>query len=474
MAYSLAFDIGTTTIVGYLCDTIEKTVLCTIENSNPQSKYGLDVISRITYAGDSDENKDEISMCLGDTVKIMIEELEKAVKNSVHGIRKETPMQVDESFETTVDISANIGANADVIERMIVVCNPVIMGFFSHYLDIAGSDIGVDRTKIYLLPSVGGYVGADALAASYEVETIRCKKHTNAILVDIGTNTEIVLLTDNILMATSAAAGPALEGGNIRCGMRGEPGAIDSVTICETGTEDVPKDETGTEIKNKMTKAVNPTPQKNDIGQAINDNTDINIHVIGDIEAQGICGSGILDIIAVLLKMGIVDNTGYLCSKDEALTNKVPIKLANRIKDVAQDGETGITTRIFRLTDSIGISQDDIRAIQLAKSAIRSGIEMLLLKNNLTASVIDEIYLAGAFGLYINVESALSIGMIPVIENSTIIQSGNLAGIGACHIATELDIITDVINFKNDILTISLDRESAFQDMFFKYMNFEQ
>lgn len=405
--YSLAFDLGTTTLVGYLLEVTGNETVAILSRINPQIKYGLDVLSRVTFMQEAPENKDILSSCLGKEIERMSEEL----------LRK-----VDASLEDSH------------IKQIVLVGNPVIMGSIASY---------EFRVPIVLVPPIGNYVGADALVGAYIVETERLRgvPHPKSLLVDIGTNTEIILLTDTGKTATSAAAGPALEGGNISCGRIGVSGTVDKVTLTKT---------VGGEI-------------------------DIISHVIDDIsinDAEGICGSGLLDLLALMIECKTIDNTGYLYSKNEALAQKCPKKIASRIVELNGSSDNGKNGRGFRLTDKIVVTQEDIRALQLAISAIRAGIEVLFLEEKLTDTVMDNLYLAGAFGNHIDTDSAIKVGLLPPIKKDKIRQVGNLAGVGACKVALDANLLSDVIKLKNEIKTISLEGKKEFKDLFLQYMNF--
>lgn len=408
--YSLAFDLGTTTLVGYLIDTSTTETESTLSRINPQVKYGADVLSRVTFLQESPENKAILSSCLGEEIERMALTLLK---------------QVGISFENSC------------IGQIVLAGNPVIMGSIASY---------EFKLPVVLVPPIGNYVGADALVGAYIVEKERqdemdVLKSVKSLMVDIGTNTEIVLLSDKGKFATSAAAGPALEGGNISCGMIGKRGAVDKVMLTKTVSGEI----------------------------------DIITHVIGEIpidSAEGMCGSGLIDLLACLLECKVIDNMGYLYSKTEALAQNCPKKIAGKIIELAETSDSGKNGRGFRLTDKIVVTREDIRALQLAISAIRSGIEMLFLEGKLTDTVIDNIYLAGAFGNHIDTDSALRVGLLPDFDRTKIRQAGNLAGLGACAIASGKTPISDVIKLKNEIKVISLESKKEFRDMFMKYMNF--
>ena len=395
----IAFDLGTTTIVAYLCDLdagrIEKSTSC----PNEQIKYGLDVLSRVSFQSASYENAQKLSDALGDQICRMYDE---------------------------------ISSGQDAPKKALFVGNPVIMGSILHY-DFAKK--GIDAIRI---PGIGHYVGADALAGAMLAEKDRNGK--NILLIDIGTNTEIILLSDKAKTATSAAAGPAMEGGNLKCGMRGEEGAIEFVKLTET----------------------------------VSTNSDIVFKVIGDTAPRGICGSGYFSLLKLLIDKGVIDNNGYLLSKKEALQANVPARMAGRIHESNDRDNTENKDRYFSLTESIMLSQEDIRNLQLAIAAIRTGVEIVISEAKLTDAVIDNIYLAGAFGNKITIDSLIALNMLPKSMNDRIVQVGNIAGIGACSLLMDSDKITNAINLKKDILTVSLADHVDFQRIFFEKMNFAQ
>lgn len=411
--YGIAFDLGTTSIVAYLCDLDKGQIIETLIKPNPQIEYGLDVLSRVSFMNDNPDGKNILA-------------------TSLSGVM--------------LDMSAEFLSSKDCIapayKRMVIVANPIIMSTISNCSFSELSD------EIIRLPAIGGYVGADALAASYMVWSEQ-KKDSVDLMIDIGTNTEMVLMTPNGSWATSAAAGPALEGGNIVCGMAASDGAIDKFSLTHE----------------------------------VNTNSDIIFHTIDEhgsgIFPIGICGSGMLSLIQTLLKCGAIDRTGYLYSSKEALSKNVPLRIANRIHDTegfapsnASSSASLDRTRYIRLTDEVLVFQEDIRAIQLALAAIRAGEEILISKANLTREVNINIYLAGAFGNKLSVENATELGLLPSYPNIKIVQAGNLAGLGAVSILLAPYRIEEAIAFNKNIKNIQLANEPTFQNEFIKYMDF--
>ncbi|MCR4787593.1 MAG: ASKHA domain-containing protein [Lachnospiraceae bacterium] len=403
--YGTAFDLGTTTVVGYLCNLETGKVTGTLSESNAQIECGLDVLSRVSFRNASKENALKLASLLGDQVCRMANELISGIKSGVTDAGK-SPL------------------------KAVLVGNPVIMGSVADY-DFESA--GIEAVRI---PGIGHYVGADALAASYVTEKDR--KGRNIVIVDIGTNTEIILLSNGKKTATSAAAGPAMEGGNLVCGMRGEEGAIEFVKLTD----------------------------------AVSQNRDIIFKVIGDVAPTGICGSGYFFLLKALLEAGVINNDGYLISKEEALRANVPGRIVARIHENNDSDPASEKGRFFALTESIAIYREDIRNLQLAISAIKTGIDIVINEAGLTESVIDNVFIAGAFGNKISVDSLTAVGMLPGTLYDKAIRVGNIAGLGACLFMFDEVKITDAINLKKEILTVSLADHPDFQRLFMENMNF--
>ncbi len=397
----IAFDLGSTTLVGYLCALNEEPakILGVLSRSNPQIRFGADILSRVSYSARGQREREELQNILGEAVVSMTKQL--------------------------------LSDEPGILSRMILVGNPVILGSIRSYRFPFD-----DEVSVMALPPIGGYVGADALAASFALEQTR--GHRNLLLMDLGTNGEIVLLTDKVKLAASAAAGPAMEGGNISCGMRGEPGAVDQVSLT---------------AGDSMT-------------------SDLAFHVMGEEAPRGICGSGLLSLIQTLLQAHAIDNTGYLRSSVEAFSAGCPRKIAERILEHNGRDHERNTGNSFRLTDTILLTQEDIHELQLSVSALRTAVEMLLKEAKLTKEVIDGYHLAGAFGNYITIDSVLRLGILPGVPRERIFQSGNLAGSGGVLCLSLPDPVTAVTDFKKDILTLPLAEKNEFRDEFMAHIDF--
>jgi uncharacterized 2Fe-2S/4Fe-4S cluster protein (DUF4445 family) len=284
------------------------------------------------------------------------------------------------------------------------------------------------EARVCFLPLVAGFVGADAVAVT--LATRLADNDALRIAVDIGTNGEVILGSRARLMACSAPAGPALEGAQIRHGMRGALGAIDRAAVDD----------------------------------------DIHLHTIGDAPALGICGSGLIDLLAGLLSAGAIDWTGLIAMDARAsLPPRLAARLVMRGEErqivVARAGEAGAATEIV-------LTQDDVRQVQLAKGAIASGIAMLQHVAGVPDERIDELLLAGGFGNYVSVASAVRIGLIPALAAGRIRYVGNAASLGA-----QLCLLSEAeraraVELAGRIEHVSLAAHPDFEDIFVNAMNF--
>jgi len=374
-----AVDIGTTTIVGYLMDLYTGKELATASTLNPQTQFGGDVITRTNFA--SHEGG--------------LEQLHKTVVTAINELLAEACAQAQVELQDVyaVAVVGNtcmhhlfLGVNPEPIAKAPYVS--VISEMTSYpapELNLAINPAG----KVYVLPNIGGFVGADTVGVLLTTDIEQSDRIK--LVIDIGTNGEIVLGSKQRLVACSAAAGPAFEGAQITYGMRGAAGAIDHVLIDE----------------------------------------DIEISVIGNEKPKGICGSGLLDVVAELLKLGIVDWRGRMLTPDQ-WDPEVAKRFGDRLIEI--DGMKAfvlVKAGESALGKPITITQKDIRELQLAKGAIATGIRILMMELGIAVEDIDEVLLAGAFGNYLNPYSACRIGLIPMALFERIRPVGNAAGTGA-------------------------------------------
>ncbi len=418
-AYGMAFDIGTTSIVGTLLHLETGEEFAAVDSVNPQTVYGGDLMSRIAYA-QFDEKK--------------LVALRAKVLNAINGFVKEACRMA--------------GVSRDHVYKIVVVGNTCMHHIFlgvdvtfvglAPYAPAVSDGIVVPagelplksapHAQVCLLPIVAGFVGADTMACVlatriYESEELRA-------LVDIGTNGEVVMGSKDRLMACSAPAGPALEGAQIRHGMRGAMGAVEAVTIDD----------------------------------------DVHCNVIGSARAIGICGSGLIDACAKMLGAGVLDGTGRLRTRDR---ERLPPALGARLRTA----ESGVEFVLVRDVDAgkneaVTLTQGDIRQVQLAKSAIYSGIVLLQHVMGIGDDDLAELMLCGGFGNYINTESAVAIRLLPSVSLDRISYVGNAAHLGAQMALLSERERTRAEELAQRIEHVALAARPDFQDIFVDGMSF--
>jgi uncharacterized 2Fe-2S/4Fe-4S cluster protein (DUF4445 family) len=379
--YGLAVDIGTTTIAGYLCDLSSGEVVATDAMMNPQVAYGEDVMSRISYSVKSEEG---------------LRQLNQAIIKGLNQIAGRAAVQAGIKRSDIVDMTV-VGNTC--MHHIFLNINPLYLGKtpFSpgvhHSLDIKARDLGIKISPgayTHVLPIEAGFVGADNVGVLIAEEPYN--QEEMLLIIDIGTNGELILGNRSKLLSASCATGPAFEGAEIKHGMRAAPGAIERIKI-DPKTREV------------QFKVIGNERWSNDAK---------------NLKARGICGSGIFDVAAQMFLAGIIDKSGRFNSH-----LKTP-RLRKAGKEpafvIAWAEETAIE-------DDIVICQSDIRAIQLAKGAVYAGARTLM--NRLGVDRLDKVILAGAFGSYIDRESAAVIGLFPDCDLENVYAVGNAAGDGA-------------------------------------------
>jgi uncharacterized 2Fe-2S/4Fe-4S cluster protein (DUF4445 family) len=367
----LAVDIGTTKIAGYLVDLATGKTLAATGIMNPQISYGEDVITRI---GKARESAAEAAR------------LQKVVVTALNQI--------------TIDLCGEVKAKPENIVEAVVVGNTAMHHLFlglpvtqlglapyvpavSQALDVKSREIGLKIAPgayVHLLPNIAGFVGADLVAGLITTEPWLAGKAV--LYVDIGTNTEVCLVYGDQMTSASCASGPAFEGAHIQCGMRAASGAIERLRLV--------------------------------------DKKKIEYQTIHSTPPVGLCGSGILDAIAQLYLAGIIDRGGKMLDNSSMVQN---VNGRNEVVLVREGEREG--------SRAVVITQQDVREIQLAKGAIYTGIKLLLENAKRSAEEIEQVIIAGAFGSYIDVASAMTIGMLPRLPLKRFKQVGNAAGTGA-------------------------------------------
>jgi len=418
--YGIAFDVGTTSVVGLLFDLVSGRLIGVKAEANPQAVHGADVISRIMFAGESRENlmllRSEIVECLNRITKALSE---------THGVHAHSILDAVIVGNTTM---SHLILGVDPKGLALAPFTPVFCESAPVNAVEFGLSIGGDA-NVNLLSNIAGHVGSDITAGI--IASGIMEKRGNHLLIDVGTNGEIVLCADGRALACSTAAGPAFEGASIHQGMRAATGAIERVDI---------------------------------------DGRDVQVKVIDGKMPTGICGSGIIDAVAETLKEGLVDKTGRLLTAEKAIERGASEELATRLRD----GEAG---REFVLSyvdgaDDVVITQSDIREVQLAKAAIRAGVRLMLSEFGLEESDLQYVYIAGAFGNHIRTRSAALIGLIPDIGDEKILYIGNSAGIGAGMALISNTEREKAAKAAKEVRHVELAANPAFQDVYLAAMKF--
>ena len=352
--HGVAIDIGTTSLVFYLVNLITGSVVETRAILNPQAKYGADVISRIQFTA---THNDGLKILQSEILTVMNQELRHLIQFA--GITENEVIKIAVAGNTTM-------------LHLLLGVNPISLAlapFKAMFLEeqiLRGEGLKLNclpGAEVKVLPSISAFVGADIVAGLASIAP--SDKFRNFLFMDIGTNGELALVTENSVWCCSTAAGPAFEGARISCGMGAVEGAISAYG-------------------------------------------DEGYTVIGDEKPAGLCGSGLIDLVAWLFENKIIDSDGLL----ESDFTIVP----------ASESGTG---------QVITFNQNDVREVQLAKSAIASGVNILIKQSGLSFDQVDTLFLAGGFGNYINIESAVRIGLIPPHLKDKIIPLGNTSGTGA-------------------------------------------
>jgi uncharacterized 2Fe-2S/4Fe-4S cluster protein (DUF4445 family) len=372
--YGFSVDIGTSKIVGYLVDLVSGNVVSIQSLENPQMVYGEDIISRINYA-----------LTDGEALKKLQGTVVEAINSLIHNACHEVGANPGNVFEITVVGNTAMHHFFLGIQPKYLAVAPYVPAV-TMPLDIKANFLNVTANplaNVHLLPVVAGFVGSDAVADV--IATGICETHKMCLLIDIGTNGEVFVGNQEDIVSCSCAAGPAFEGMHIEHGMKARTGAIERVRL-------------------------DP------------DTYEVNYETIGGSKPLGICGSGIVDAIAEMLKCGITSQRGGI---NRDIETKRLIKVNNDARFViAWKHETG-TGR------DVTVSGKDIQEIQLAKAAIHTGAAILMNEKGLKDDQIDQVYIAGAFGRYINPENARFIGLIPDVPTERIDFVGNTAISGA-------------------------------------------
>jgi uncharacterized 2Fe-2S/4Fe-4S cluster protein (DUF4445 family) len=419
MKFGLAIDVGTTSVVTTLLELESGEQLASVSSLNPQAVFGGDLMSRIAFAQFNPANLRRLNTRI---VGLLNQHVAEVCR--ISGV---LPKWI---YKTVV-----VGNTC--MHHLLLGIDPSHVGLapyapvMRHAAVLPARDLPLKiapEARVCLLPLVAGFVGADAVAVA--LATHLDGSEALRVAVDIGTNGEVLLGSSERVLACSAPAGPALEGAQIRHGMRGALGAIDRVTV----------------------------------------DGDISVHTIGEAAPLGICGSGLIDLVAGLLDAGAIDWTGLIALETR---ERLPAALRDRLVQrgeerqivVLRAGEAGAPGEIV-------LTQDDVRQVQLAKGAIASGIEMLLHVAGVPLDRVAELMLAGGFGNYVSIASAIRIGLIPALPTGRVRYVGNAASLGA-----QLCLLSEAERARAETIAariehVSLAAHPDFEEIFVNAMNF--
>ena len=415
-SYGIAIDVGTTTCAGYLCNLQTMEVITTSSLMNPQCKYGEDVMARITFSMTTPDGlqrmSDDIIEGLNDLIGKAIADThppKKKVKKKKGDKGPDVYKEVPEEGKTYLRLAKEdieditIGFNT-AMNHILLGLNPEYVGLapfppvIHHSLDIRARDLKLDinpSSYVFVLPNEAGFVGGDNVGVLLAEEPY--KHDETQLIIDIGTNGELILGNRHKLISSSCATGPAMEGAQLSFGMRAAPGAIERIEI-DPDTHDVDYKVIGREATRKFSK-----PE--------------------EMKAKGICGSGILDVLAELYSSGVITKTGVF--------NKKALKDHPRFRKNADTGQPEFILA-FKNESSIDkdivITQKDIRQIQLAKGALYAGCKLMM--KRMGVEKVDKVKIAGAFGTHVDRTKALVMGLFPDCKIENIFGVGNAAGDG--------------------------------------------
>jgi uncharacterized 2Fe-2S/4Fe-4S cluster protein (DUF4445 family) len=420
--FGVAYDLGTTTVVATLLDLTSGTPVAVRSVLNHQQRFGADVITRI-------------STIMLDPAALgqLRDAAHETLSDLLLAVCDEAAVEPHEVYEVAVAGNATMSHIALGIDPEPLGMAPFVMASRS-FPELLAHDLGIPahpRARAVVFPALGAYVGGDIVAGLLASGMDRDSR--TRLFVDIGTNCEIVLGSANGLLATAAPAGPAFEGASIRCGMRAEPGAIEAVKM---------------------------TPD------------DLVLQVIGDVEPRGLCGSGLVDAVAELVSLGLVECSGRFATEEAART--LAPGLAERLGMLGKErvfvlhwlGEPGDTTR------SVHLSQRDVRELQFGKAAIATGWSLLLEDAGIRPEDVQQVLLAGSFGSYLSPSSAIRLGLVPALPVMRVVSAGNVAGEGAKMALLSLRERAGAMALIEEVNYVELSDRADFNDRFVEHLAF--
>lgn len=426
--HAIAFDLGTTTVVGTLLDVGTGTPLAVASALNAQQPFGGDVITRISATMMDPDALGRLQRAAGQTLADL-----------AGRVCREAGVDPHDVYEVAVAGNATMTALVLGIDPEPLGVAPFVMSS-AQPPDVLASEIGLSlhpRARAFFFPALGAYVGGDIVAGMLATGMDRDKR--TRLFIDVGTNCEIVLSDGETLLSTAAPAGPAFEGGAIRCGMRAADGAIEVVKV---------------------------DPHAEDPAAAVT------LGVIGDVEPRGLCGSGLVDAVSELVRIELLDTTGRLVPEEEA--KDVAPALADRLALVGEE-------RVFLLhrptpdaepAECVYLSQRDVRELQFAKAAISTGWSLLLEQLGLEHRDVQQVLLAGSFGSYLSPASAVRIGLVPRLPVLRIVAAGNVAGEGAKMALLSVRERAGALALLEEVTYVELSDRPDFNDAFVEQLSF--
>jgi len=421
--HAIAFDLGTTTVVATLLDVSTGTPVAVRSMLNRQQPFGADVISRISATMLDPAALERLRGLACDTLRALALEVCEA-----------GGVEPQEIYEVALAGNATMTALALGIDPEPLGVAPFVMATRT-YPEMAAAELGLElhpAARATVFPALGAYVGGDIVAGLLATGMTRDRRLR--LFIDVGTNCEVALGSAERIVCTAAPAGPAFEGAQIRCGMRAADGAIEVVRLGEDGVE---------------------------------------LQVIGDTEPLGLCGSGLVDAVAELVRVGLLDRSGRLVSEEAA--REVAPALANRLATV--DGGERVFVLHWQGDDgdverAIYLSQRDVRELQFAKAAIATGWKLLVEELGVEERDIQQVLLAGSFGSYLSPASAIRIGLVPKLALPRIVAAGNVAGEGAKMALLSIQERHAAEAMLEEVHYVELSDRSDFNDRFVEELAF--
>ncbi len=393
--YGLAIDVGTTTLVVELVDLESGKIVDTAAAFNQQARRGADVVTRITYAMSGSEKAAELRTLVLDSLNRLI-----------NGLARKNGLSLSSIYE--IIVAGNTAMNHLLLGVPVDSLGVApYHSVFSRLPYFSASEVGFaahPRAKVYFSPNIRSFVGGDI--ASGLLATRLGSRKGNFLFIDLGTNGEVVLKTEKRMVATSTAAGPAFEGMNLSCGMPALPGAI---------------------YKAQAT------------------NHDLELFTLGNRSARGVCGTGLIDLLAFFLEKGKISPGGKILAKNRKLA----------------------------ITPGLWLTQEDVRQVQLACAAIKTGIRLLLKRNRLRETELDRVFIAGAFGNYLNVRNSMRIGLLPTLDEGRVVFVGNSSLAGARLLLLSAKERDRVENLIGRIEYTSLASDSRFEEFYVEALEFK-